>query len=288
MDEESASRYPALAHMQRQALHVHGAEERWDSEWGPMRRLVTGSSVLVLSLPASALVAQAVGLGPGSPLPGILAGLGTLIGIPAVVNIGLRAAQEVLKRRTQVDPEWLQVLERCRLLGDVPDPVAVSLNRALDAYISMRRVAQDPAWRRAGLPASEFIRQAGARVQELLEWGRRLKFIAGRLQELPPAGDTLPEYREVEAQYHLQCENLSRAADIFRQAEAKMTRAYAALSSNQSLGSAVADQFQDATATFDALAEIAAPPDAWSTPRIAASDEEVQQVRLGGSREARG
>lgn len=284
MDTESMSRYPALAQMQRQALQVRRAEERLDAEWAPMRRLITGASIPLLALPLAAFVAQAIARASGDGAPFFLAGLATLIGVPALVNLGARGVQAWLKRGAKVDPVWLQTLDRCAELGTLPDDVAAPLDRALDAYVTMRRLAQDSAWRRARLPASDFVQRAGVRVQELLEWGRRLQFIGSRLRQLPGNADAHPEHRETLAQYRLQCENLSRAADIFSQAEAKMTRAYAALSGDHSLGSVAADQFQDITATFDALAEIAAPPEDWTQPRAAAAPEEkVAHIRLGGS-----
>jgi hypothetical protein len=286
MEPERPSRYPVLSQVQRQAVQVQRAEERLDAEWGPLRKLVTMVSVPVLALPLAALVFHI--LGDGRPeATSFVIGLGILAAVPLTANLVVRGIQAVLKRNVKTDPVWLEVLVKCAELHSVPEGVAGPLDRALDAYVTMRRMGGDPAWRRGGLPATDFVRHAGARMLELLEWGRRLKLVGARMEQLPKDAAFHPEHGETLAQYRLQCENLARAADLFSQAEAKMTRAYAALSSDQSLPSAAEDQFHEIAATFDALAELSAPSaslEGWSqTAPSASTTEQVARLHRGGS-----
>lgn len=290
MEPERKSRYPVLSQVQRQAVQLQRAEERLDSEWGPLRKLVTIVSVPVVAIPLATLVAQFLREGRPDGLPqtiGILMGLGVLAAVPIAANLIIRGVQAAVKHSAKSDPLWLEVLAKCAELRSLPEGVASPLDRALDAYVTMRRMGGDPAWRRGRLPAADFVRHAGTRMLELLEWGRRLKLVGARVEQLPKDAALHPEHGETLAQYRLQCENLSRAADLFSQAEAKMTRAYAALSGDQSLPSAAADQFHEIAATFDALAELSAPSaglEGWSqTAPSAPTTDQVARLHRGGS-----
>lgn len=286
MEPERQSRYPVLSQVQRQAVQLQRAEERLDAEWAPLRKLVTNVSIPLIAIPLAALLTYLQGEQQPGPATFAL-GLGVVVMVPTAANLIVRAIQAALKRNVKTDPVWLEVLVRCAELRSVPEGVAGPLDRALDAYVNMRRMGGDPAWRRARLPADDFVRHAGTRMLELLEWGRRLKLVGVRMEQLPSDAVGMPEHRETLAQYRLQCARLSSAADLFAQAEAKMTRAYAALSGDQSLPSAAADQFAEISATFDALAELAAPPaglEQWgqATPSASSTDQ-VARIHLGGS-----
>lgn len=283
MEPERQSRYPVLSQVQRQAVQLQRAEERLDAELGPLRKLVTIVAVPLLAVPLAAVVFHF--LGKGRPeVTSFLMGLGVLAAVPLAANLIIRAVQAGIKRSAKRDPLWLEVLSKCAELRSVPEGVAGPLDRALDAYVNMRRIGGDPAWRRARLPAADFVLHSGTRVLELLEWGRRLKLVGARMEQLPKDAAFHPEHGETLAQYRLQCENLACAADLFSQAEAKMTRAYAALSGDQSLPTAASDQFHEIAATFDALAELSAPSaglESWSQTAPTAPDQ-VARLHRGG------
>lgn len=255
MSERPESRYPALAHARAQVTRMEQAQKKLDQAWAPIRRIATVCSLVFPGAPLAVLTAaqvnaSGVGEEPAAVFYAIL--FATSLG----ANLSLRALQRYQQRVSPLNAKRLQVFQRCAELEPLPHAVATPLNRAVDSYSAVFRIAEDPIWKAAKLSHREFLQRATERMQELCDWARRLKLIDARLRQLTTENATHPEYRETIAHYRLQCEQFVRAADVFTQAEAKMTRAFATMSGEQSKTMA-ADELRNLSATFDALTEIA-------------------------------
>lgn len=250
-------KYPALAQAREQLSRLSRARQKLESAWTPLRRIATAVSILI---PGSLLAVLGTQLVSGGHETGESIAIFYLIllGTPCLVNWGLRLLQARQQHMSAVEVARFDVYRRCTELEPLPEPVADPLNRALDSYTAVFRIADDPVWREAKLSQREFLQRATERMRELCEWARRLKLIDARLRQLTPESAAHPEHRETLTHYRLQCEQLQRAADVFTQAEAKMTRAYAAMSGEQSRTLA-ANELRNLTATFDALTEIVTP-----------------------------
>lgn len=255
MSELRNSKYPALVHARAQVTRMEQAQRKLDQAWAPIRRIATVCSLMFPGVPLAVLTAgqfNAAGTGedPAAVFYAIL--FATSLGI----NLSLRGLQRYQQRVSPLNVKRLQVFQRCAELEPLPHAVAAPLNRAVDAYTAVFRIAEDPIWKTAKLSHGEFLLRATERMQELCDWARRLKLIDARLRQLPNENAAHPEYRDTLAHYRLQCEQLERAADVFTQTEAKMTRAFATMSGEQSRTMA-ADELRNLAATFDALSEIA-------------------------------
>ena len=256
MSNPEEHRYPALEAARTQTARLEKAREQLDAAWAPLRRTITTVSAL-LGFPLAGVVGYlAAGSHADGPMPVVV--FGTLLGTPLLTYAGLRVAQWRQQRISPAEAQRLRIAERCVELGTLPPESAEPLDAAVDAFFTMVRLAADPDWR-AGSAGNDLLPRAAARLEELIDWGRRLKLIGTRLATLAPAAAAHPEHQETLAQYRAQCLALTQAASLFVQAEAKMTRAFAAMSADRSMGSRAADQLREITATLDALSEVMSP-----------------------------
>lgn len=252
------SKYPALVQAREQLSRLTHAREKLERAWTPLRRIGTAVSILVPGVPLAVLGSQLISGGRDTTEAITLFYL-ILLATPCLANWSFRLLQARQQKMSSRDIARFQVYQHCAELDPLPEPIAAPLNRALDSYTAVFRIADDPVWKEAQLSQREFLKRATERMDELCEWARRLKLIDVRLRQLTPESAAHAEHRETLAHYQLQCQQLQRAADVFTQAEAKMTRAFAAMSGDRSVLSNAADELRNLTATFDALTEIVSP-----------------------------
>jgi hypothetical protein len=136
----------------------------------------------------------------------------TLVAVPILTNLVVRVIEHLQRVRHQPDAPYQAVLDKCVDLGPMSAPIEVALGQALDAYFSLRRLGEEPDWKRVGYPMEDHLRRASERVVELLEWGRRLAFIGERLEKSRAESRDTPEYRETQTHYLAQCAQIAAAA----------------------------------------------------------------------------
>jgi hypothetical protein len=276
---QPADQYPALEAARAQVARLQKARERLDAAWAPLRRVVTTTASVLVGIPAATIVGYLAAGSLGEGAVPVLA-FGTLLGTPLLTYTGLRVIQWCQQRISPTEALRLRIAERCVELGTLPPEVARPLDSAVDAFFTMARLAADPDWH-TGAAGKDLLPKVAARLEELLDWGRRLKLIGTRLHALAPGAAAHPEHRETLAQYQAQCQALAQAANLFVQAEAKMTRAFAAISADRSMGSRAADQLHEVTATLDALSEVISPTELLEVRLPAPAREEETPLHAG-------
>lgn len=265
-----------LAEAQRLAEKLERAERDFDASWSARWKalLFTAGG---LALPVAALFARfAAENGPDGV--GALVFLllwGTFIGTFAALGPVFRRR---VKLREGLETADAKVLRRCADIGEIPPAVAEPLERSLDAYTHISRLAGDPVWSGSGLQIQRSVEDAGRQLMEMLDWGKRLAEVRLTVDRLA----SRPEGVEVEAQFNRQLERLQAAAAAFQVAEAKVARAYVALS-GAAPGQAVAPEaLADLGAGFDALTEVLSVTEAPVLP-VMKSEESETTLRLGRS-----
>lgn len=265
-----------LAEAQRLAEKLDRAEREFDASWSARWRalLFTAGG---LALPVAALVARlAAESGPDGVGALVFFLLwGTFIGTFAALGPFFRRR---VKRREGLETTDARVLRHCVNLGEIPAVVAEPLERSLDAYTHISRLAGDPVWSGSGLQIQRSVQDAGRQLIGMLDWGKRLSEVRVTVERLA----SRPEGAEVEAQFQRQLERLQAAAAAFQAAEAKVARAYVALS-GAAPGQAVApEELADLGAGFEALTEVLGVTEAPFIP-VVKTEEAETTLRVGRS-----
>jgi hypothetical protein len=280
MPEETSTqqgdRTSTLAATKGRAQKIHLARERLELISGDIRRRVTALSFFIPGLPLAGLVAR---LAESQHHPGAGFAVLTLISTPVLINVVMRGVERLYRARHEPDAVYQRVLDKCVELGPMPAPVDAALDQALEAYFALRKLGEEPDWKRVGYPLDDHLRRASERVVELLEWGRRISIIGDRLEKTRGEGRETPEFRETQTHFLAQCAQLAAAAAAFNRVEAKVTLAYATLSASAARDTLAAGQLQELTATFEALTEVLSESEPGS--RIVPPAEE-QQVLIQG------
>lgn len=276
----TAMTHPTLDRLQKKAAELRLAEDKLTDAWAQVRGFATRVSPLIPGIPLGVVATAALG-GPNGHEVGATAFLAAVAASPLLTYLTTRGLEALTRRRFRGDPLYRHVLESCAALGRVSEPLAGPLDQALEAYFAMRGLASEPDWQRAGIPARALLADAAMRLIELLEWARRLQKVASRLERAPEGA--CRERAETAAHFEQQVRQLGAAADVFVQTEAKMTRAFCALSADRSTGSAAQVQFHEITATLDALAEVLTSTFEAVTPvpRGEESSTAVHQIGVG-------
>lgn len=267
----SAERKTPLAKARSRAVRVRSAGDQLRATWGDLRRRLTIASVILPGLPLAVVMAR---LGENSIQfdPSVL-GLAALVGAPVLTNLVLRVVERLQRLRHGPDTAYQAVLDKCVELDPMPAPIDAALDQALEAYFSLRKLGEEPDWKRVGFPMEDHLQRASVRVVELLEWGRRLAIIGDRLEKTRGEARETPEFRDTRTQYLAQCAQIAAAASAFSRVEAKVTLAYAALSASAARDSVAAGQLQELTATFDALTEVLSESEAGARINVPLSEE---------------
>ncbi|MCC2672912.1 MAG: hypothetical protein K0Q72_5384 [Armatimonadetes bacterium] len=277
MSQRPDHRYPALDAARTQTDRLRAARTKLDAVWTPVRRALTAAAAFA-GLPLAGVagyLASNVAVDAALPIS-----VAVLVGTPVLTYAATRLIQGLQQRIPAAELRRIRIAERCVEAGALPPEVAAPLDRAVDAYFTMVRISAEPVWRTVKLPGEDLLPRAETRLEELIDWSKRLKLIASRLHQLSPAAAVHPEHRETRLQYEAQCGQLAQAADLFVQAEAKMTRAFAAMSGDRSTGSRAAEQLREITATFDAVSEVITASGEWQP--APAPEEQVVRAGLGG------
>lgn len=244
-----------LSEAQRLSRQLREAEKEFDASWNQRWRAIVARGVM-LALPvslAAGFVSQAI-FGPVSPDASLIPFV--FWGTWGASGVGLAAAGPLLRERAKrqqgMETTDARVLQACESLQDLPPEVTEPLERSLDAYLHISRVAEDPVWRGSGVSMRESVDQAGQQLIALLDWGRRLSEVARTVSRLSgrPGGE------EVQAQYHSQLARLEAAAGAYQDVEARVARAYVALSGAAPGQTVSPDELSGLGASFDALAEV--------------------------------
>jgi hypothetical protein len=265
-----------LAEAQRLAEKLDRAERDFDASWSARWKALL-FTVGGFGLPVAALFARfAAENSPEGVGPLVFFLLwGTLVGAFAALGPVFRRR---VKRREGLETADAKVLRRCADIGEIPAAVAEPLERSLDAYTHISRLAGDPVWSGSGIQIQRSVEDAGRQLIGMLEWGKRLGEVRVTVDRLA----SRPEGAEVEAQFNRQLERLKAAAAAFQAAEAKVARAYVALS-GAAPGQVVApEELADLGAGFDALTEVLTVTEAPVIPVVKPEEAETT-LRLGRS-----
>ncbi len=268
-----------LAELRQAGQRLRRADEGLRHAWAGVRQAAVRISALFVGVPVGFALARSLEGGPTAFGLFLMGPIAAGLAASGVV----RALEWNVRRVHAPDPDYVKILQRCGELERVPDEVRRPIERALAAYMSVRQLSSDPAWRSSGVSLRPYTGLATTRMVELLEWARQLTFIGSHLRNRADASETLPELRETEAHYAFQCSQLSAAADAFIAAEAKLTLVYAANSGQQANQSRATDQLREISSTFDAMAEILAGAHRSDTDEAlpARAPALEQQIRLG-------
>jgi hypothetical protein len=256
------------------AQRVSTAGNHLRATWGDIRRRLTIGSLIIPGLPLAGLMARLAERSFQTD-PSVFA-MATLVAVPVLTNLVIRIIEHLQRVRHAPDAAYQAVLDKCVDMGPMPAPIDAALDQAVEAYFSLRKLGEEPDWKRVGYPMDDHLRRASERVVELLDWGRRLAFIGDRLEKTRGSARETPEFRETQAHYLAQCAQIAAAASAFSRVEAKVTLAYAALSASAARDSLAAGQLQELTATFEALTEVLS--DCEGGSRIVPPAEEPQML----------
>ena len=261
----------ALARARERAKRLRAAGDRLDLSFGDIRRPLTLLAFFFPGLPLGWITGVLLSEWMRDPTPYVL---GVMVASALIVNLAIHAFEHFCRRKYRPEIAYQRVLDKCLEIRSLPAPIDAALDQVLDAYFSLRKLGEEPDWKRVCYPMQDHLERASERVVELPEWGRRLSVIGERLEKTHPGGRETPEYRDTQTHYLAQCAQIAAAAAAFSRVEAKVTLAYAALSASAARNSIAAGQLQELTATFDALTEVLSESDAGS--RIVAPAEEPQ------------
>ncbi len=274
------SGHPTLDRLQKKAAELQKAEAKLTDAWAQVRGFATRISPLIPGIPLGVIAAVALGGPNGHEVgaPAFLAAMGLSAPLTYLTTRGLEA---LTKRHFRGDPLYRRLLEACAALGSVSESLAEPLDEALEAYFSMRALAAEPVWQRTGIPVKDLLTDTSKRLLDLLDWARRLQLVAVRVQRVGEGSS--PVRAETAAHLEAQVRQFAAAAEVFVQTEAKLTRAFSALSANRSVGTAAQEQFREVSATLDALTEVlsAQSEEDTTVPRGESPREDVLTVGAG-------
>lgn len=177
-----------------------------------------------------------------------------------------------------------EIVEACHKLGTVPEPISEALDRALGAYGRIRSMLNEPVWKSAKVPAAQNLKDARRQLLAILERAEQLQIVRRTLQQLEGRRAASEEYQRIDFQYHRQCRRLTAAADLFEDLEARIARAYLALTTHRTSDlQTSAESLQQIHVAFEALTEVLESlDDETPTPALpAAPVEEAQVLRAG-------
>lgn len=265
-----------LAEAHRLARQLEQAEADFDSSWSRRWRAITvrGAVLLMPVGIAAGLAAQALGY-EALMQP-------ALWGTWGLSSLALAGVGPLLRRRAKrsqgMESMDARVLQACAGLEGVPSEVAEPLEQALDAYLEISRMSGDPVWEGCGFSMREQVDGAGRRLISLLDWGKRLADVSRTVARLADR----PEGPGVRAQYQGQLDRFQGAAAAFLALEAKVARAFVALTGAAPNQKMAQQEVTGLGASFDALAEVLTASEAGLAPsNISPSTEEAAALRVG-------
>lgn len=199
------------------------------------------------------------------------------------VLVGGWALYDSVVSHFQLAPLDAEIVERCKALGETPVVVSEPLDRALGAYGRIRRVLDEPVWKAAKVPARKNLQDARRQLLTMLERAEQLQLVRRTLEQLRERHAGSAEYRRVGGQYDRQCQRLAAAALLFEELEARIARAYLAVTTHRSRAVAPeAEPLRQLPVAFEALSEVLESLDDPALPEVELPRaEEPQVIEIG-------
>ncbi len=201
------------------------------------------------------------------------------------VLIGGWALYDSVQSHFRLAPLDAEIVEQCKVLGETPETVSEPLDRALGAYGRIRRMLGEGVWKAAKMPARKNHQDARRQLLTMLERAEQLQLVRKTLEQLRERHAGSAEYRRVEAQYDRQCQRLAAAALLFEELEARIARAYLAVTTHRSRAEAPeAEPLRQLPVAFEALSEVLETLDDPALPEIDLPRAEEPQIIQAGRR----